>query len=180
MEVHKAGDQAFDLSKDMDHTQGNKVHTQDHKVLIHHNKDHILHNKDHIHLNKDNIHLNKVIHHNKVSHHMGLIHHNKDNIHLKKDIKVILHNKVILRMDLIHHSKVIHLMVDFLQDLKEKIKDMALNKAFIKDKEVMDHNNQDQDMDNNHLKDIHNKEDFRLNMEDIKIDLLRNRHMNIL
>jgi uncharacterized protein YllA (UPF0747 family) len=73
-------------------------------------------------------------------------------------------------------------MVDFLQDLKEKIKDMDLSKVFIKDKEVMvqDHNNQDQDMGNNHLKDIHNKEDFRLNMEDIKIDLRRNRHMNIL
>ncbi len=175
MEVLKAGDQAFLLNKDMDHIQDHKDHIQDHKALIHLNKVLIHHNKEHIHLNK-------VIHHNKVSHHMGLIHHNKDNIHLKKDIKVILHNKVILRMDLIRHSKVIHLMVDFLQDLKEKIKDMDLSKAFIKDKEVMvqDHNNQDQDMGNNHLKDIHNKEDFRLNTEDIKIDLRRNRHMNIL
>ena len=169
MEVLKAGDQAFLLNKDMDHIQDHKDHIQDHKDHIHLNKALIHHNKEHIHLNK-------VIHHNKVSHHMGLIHHNKDNIHLKKDIKVILHNKVIL------HSKVIHLMVDFLQDQKEKIKDMALSKVFIKDKEVMvqDHNNQDQDMGNNHLKDIHNKEDFRLNMEDIKIDLRRNRHMNIL
>ena len=157
---------------DLDHIQDHKDHILHNKVF--HHMGHIHHNKDHTQDHKVLIHLNKVIHHNKVFHHMDHIHLNKELIHLNK---VILHNK-----DLILHSKVIHHMVDFLHDLKEKIKDMDLSKVFIKDKEVMvqDHNNQDQDMGNNLHKDIHNKEDFRLNMEDIKIDLLRNLHMNIL
>ena len=163
---------------DLDHIQDHKDHILHNKVF--HHIGHIHHNKDHTQDHKVLIHLNKVIHHNKVFHHMDHIHLSKDLIRLSKDIhlnRVIHHNK-----DLILLSKDIYLMVDFLQDQKEKIKDMALSKVFIKDKEVMvqDHNNQDQDMGNNHLKDIHNKEDFRLNMEDIKIDLRRNRHMNIL
>jgi hypothetical protein len=71
-------------------------------------------------------------------------------------------------------------IADILKDLMKIIKVIVLKKEFMKHLEVMAQDLCNQDMVNNHLMDIHNKVDFLHNMEIIKIDLLRNRHMNIL
>ena len=176
--VLKDGDQDFLLNKDMDNSQ-------DHKDHFHH-KDHILHNKDltrhmdHILLNKVLIHHSKVlIHHSKVLiHHMDNILHNKDLIHHNKDLTHL--------MDLFHHMAHILLkedldrIADILKDLMKIIKVIVLKKEFMKHLEVMAQDLCNQDMVNNNLMVIPNKEDFLHNMEGIKIDLLRNRRMNIL
>jgi hypothetical protein len=83
-------------------------------------------------------------------------------------------------MDHILLNKDLDRIADILKDLMKIIKVIVLKKEFMKHLEVMAQDLCNQNMVNNNLMVIPNKEDFLHNMEIIKIDLLRNRRMNIL